>query len=230
MRGSTTRSSTKKILACCSATPRRTLTPSSTVFAPRVQQAPRSDVAMTHLRPSVAFSSAADTDAALETGRATCYACHRPVGHCYCADIPLVDNQTEIVILQHPRERFHPIGTARIASLGLNKVRVEIDHAHALRNGERSLDLAPGCGLLYPGPSSRDLATLPPAEHPRQIVVIDGTWHHAHTMFRDIPGLAKLPRYRLTPPKPSQYRIRREPARDYVSTVEAIVYCLKLIE
>ena len=48
-----------------------------------------------------------------------CYECHKPRGLCVCGNIPRVDNRTSILVLQHPRERLHPIGTARFVRLGL---------------------------------------------------------------------------------------------------------------
>jgi hypothetical protein len=120
-----------------------------------------------------------------QVGRPTCYRCHRPSAHCYCALVPRVDNRTRIIILQHPRERFHPIGTARIASFGLMRVELLVDHACTLQHGRAELELPEESVLLYPGPESRDIASLTPEERPKNVVVIDGTWHHARTMFRE---------------------------------------------
>ena len=44
------------------------------------------------------------------------------------------------------------------------------------------------------------------------------------------PWLRGLPRYRLRPAEPSRYRIRREPTRDSISTVEAVAQALALLE
>jgi hypothetical protein len=44
------------------------------------------------------------------------------------------------------------------------------------------------------------------------------------------PGLAALPRYAFVPPSPSEYRIRKEPRDDYVSTIEALVHVLGALE
>jgi hypothetical protein len=83
---------------------------------------------------------------------------------------------------------------------------------------------------LYPGPEARNLALTPAIEHPQSLVVIDGTWHHARTLFRDQPLLRQLPQYYFTPKAPTEYRVRREPRSDYVSTVEAVVIALELLE
>jgi hypothetical protein len=47
---------------------------------------------------------------------------------------------------------------------------------------------------------------------------------------RENPGLQALPRYAFTPPRPSEYRIRREPEAAYVSTIEALVHVLGALE
>lgn len=171
-----------------------------------------------------------DATATLLAGRPTCYRCFRPRTFCYCGLVSSIDNRTSIVILQHPRERFHPIGTARIAQLALRNCRIEVDHARCFSRGTRELQLPPNTGLLYPEAPSRLLHEVPVHERPQHLLVLDGTWHHARYLFRDVPGLAQLPRYSIDPPAPSHYRLRKEPAADFVSTIEAIAYCLKILE
>ncbi len=169
-------------------------------------------------------------DCSVGEGRRTCYDCYRPLNHCYCALIPRVQNHTGITILQHPRERFHPIGTARIARLALANSELLVDHARRFSDGKEVLSLPAGAGLLYPASPSRALEDVPSAERPKHLVVLDGTWHHARYMFRDVPGLDALPRFHLGSPQASRYRLRKEPQRDFVSTIEAIVHCLRLLE
>jgi hypothetical protein len=83
---------------------------------------------------------------------------------------------------------------------------------------------------LYPGAQARELSDVPEGERPRHLVVIDGTWHTARTLYRDKAWLRTLPQVSLTPASPSRYRIRREPERHCVSTIEAIVEALRLLE
>ena len=53
----------------------------------------------------------------LMVGRDVCDRCRRPVCGCYCAHVRSIDTRTKLVILQHPRERDVPIGTAHMATL-----------------------------------------------------------------------------------------------------------------
>jgi DTW domain-containing protein YfiP len=162
--------------------------------------------------------------------RDTCYRCFRPNALCLCAAIPAVDNRTPIVILQHPRERTHPFNTARLAALGLSRVEVLVDHLGRLRQDPRPLRLREGDALLYPGPTARDINSLAPGEHPRRLFVIDGTWHHARTLYRDIPAVAALPHLTLPDHLRSAFAIRKQPAVYCLSTIEAIVFALRALE
>jgi DTW domain-containing protein len=156
-----------------------------------------------------------------------CLGCFRPQLDCYCAAIPAIDNRTEIVILQHRRERRHPFNTARMVHRALRNSSLLVDHTAELA---ARLRLRPRAALLYPGPQAELLTDVPAEQRPRQLIVIDGTWHHAKTLVRDIPALHGLPRYRLAPHQPSTYRIRREPSAMFLSTVEATVAALRLLE
>ena len=166
-------------------------------------------------------------------GRPFCYRCHKPEVTCICDSITPVHNTTKVWLVQHPRERFHPIGTARIARLGLSNFSQTITHTAC---DEAPKDLPADAVLLYPGKDVptlaelAELAELAPAERPSTLVAIDGTWNHARTVFRDNKWLHKLPRYGLVPSAPSRYRLREEPAVHCLSTVEAIVQALSVLE
>jgi hypothetical protein len=83
--------------------------------------------------------------------------------------------------------------------------------------------------LLYPSGDAIDVACLTPAG-PITLVVVDGTWSQAKKMIDQNPVLGRLPRLTFQPPRPSEYRIRREPKPHCVSTVEALVFVLGILE
>ena len=61
------------------------------------------------------------------------------------------------------------------------------------------------------------------------IVVLDGTWSKAKTLWWRNPWLMKLHRMTLKPEKPSIYgRLRAEPRKDFVSTLESVAAALTL--
>ena len=160
--------------------------------------------------------------------RNRCYGCFRPQDDCFCDAIPVIHNQTDVLILQHIRERFHPFNTARIVRKALQKSRLLVGDPKGL--AATSLPLRPRAGLLCPGSAATLISDLPLDQRPGQLVILDGTWHHAKTMLRDIPALHELPQYRLAPDSPGRYRIRREPDATSLSTLEATVAALRALE
>jgi DTW domain-containing protein YfiP len=147
-----------------------------------------------------------------------------------CPLLPSVENRTGIFIVQHPRERLHAIGTARLAALGLQSSRLEVMWDAGTRDSTRPAWLPSSAALLYPARGARELESLDEHERPEHLVVIDGTWHTARTLYRDKSWLRELPCYKLSPRSASRYRIRREPSREALSTVEAIVEALRVLE
>ena len=135
-----------------------------------------------------------------------------------------------MLLLQHPRERDVPIGTARLAHLCLpgSELRVGVDfdddaRLHAVLADSRD------AYLLFPGPRAIDVAAVKPAG-PITLVVVDGTWWQARKLLRRNAMLAALPQIRFTPSAPSNYRIRKEPAEHCVATVEALAQVLGALE
>jgi len=162
--------------------------------------------------------------------RSTCPACFRPDSLCLCAQIQGVDNRTEILVLQHPRERFHPFGSARMLTTALKRSRVEVAFGGAGKDLHHATEVPPGAGLLYPHPDARDLSELAPGERPASLILLDGTWAHARRLYNDNAWLQTLPRFTISPARPSRYLVRREPHEWCISTLEAAVEALVCLE
>lgn len=163
--------------------------------------------------------------------RARCNRCVRPLGSCLCELIPLLDSRTRILLLQHPSETDHALNTARLAALGL--VNAELLIGEKFPSLSQSLT-QPGyqtC-LLFPGEAAQPLHhNFNHAETtPLLLVVLDGTWRKARKLLHVNPVLAALPRVTLPTGLQSRYRVRKTPAPGMVSTLEAIVCALNLLE
>lgn len=166
--------------------------------------------------------------------RAMCDRCRRPASVCYCAHLVSLETRTRVLLLQHPRERKTPIGTARLAHLCLPAselhVGVSFDDDAAVRAAFAQAEAAGRPAyLLFPGAKAVDLADAN-VRGPITLVVVDGTWWQARKLLKRNAVLAALPQIRFTPPAPSRYRIRREPAEDCVATVEALAHVLGALE
>ncbi len=163
--------------------------------------------------------------------RAQCSRCLRPQTHCLCALIPQLDSRTRVLLLQHPSEVGHALNTARLADLGLLNAE--------LRVGEVFEDLAtllnpPGyqARLLFPGEGAQLIDTAEPSDEslPWLLVVPDGTWRKARKLLHLNPLLAQLPRATLPEGAVSRYRLRKAPGPGALSTLEAIVQALEILE
>ena len=161
--------------------------------------------------------------------RPQCSRCLRPATHCLCALIPSLDSRTRVLLLQHPSEVNHALNTARLAALGLNNAQLVVgevfEELHSLLN-------VPGyqAQLLFPADDAQPLHTYAAHDQPLLLVVPDGTWRKARKMLHLNPLLAALPRVTLAEGAVSRYRLRKAPAPGALSTVEAIVQALQVLE
>jgi DTW domain-containing protein len=163
--------------------------------------------------------------------RSICPRCRRPETVCYCQYLTRIETKTHIVLLQHPRERDMAIGTARMASLCLPNSQLLVGFDWENSNALKALLADPErpAALLYPGADAVDLQESPPSG-PITLVVVDGTWANTKKMVRANPVLSNLPKVAFRPLRPSEYRIRREPHAQFVSTIEALMYVLGALE
>jgi len=161
-----------------------------------------------------------------------------------------IDNRLFVLVLQHPQERKAPLSTApaTVATLGRAKLVIGLSWPNLARIVGRAVDPSrwavlylgsvrpaalgrpgeillldrQGAAVADPEPVLRDLAG---------IVLLDGSWSQAKTLWWRNPWLLKLPRLVLNPPRPARLgRLRREPRREALSTIEAAALVLRRLE
>lgn len=164
------------------------------------------------------------------SSRLRCARCLRPVPHCLCAHITVIPNRTQILILQHPDEQKHPLNTGRLAVLGLE--RAELLIGEYFPQLDEIISAAASAFLLFPTTDPTLLQPLGSTEpgQPSLLIVPDGTWRKARKVILANPVLSTLPHLSLPLGEPSQYRIRRARESAAVSTIEAIVRTLTVLE
>jgi len=141
-----------------------------------------------------------------------------------------------VLILQHPQERDAVLGSAQILEASLPQAKIVVglswpNFAKAL--GEEGADPR-RWAVLFPDKESegdqvsgRGGVTQP--SELEGIVVLDGTWSKAKTLWWRNPWLSKLNRLTLKPKQPSIYgHLRAEPRRELVSTLESVAAALSL--
>jgi hypothetical protein len=162
--------------------------------------------------------------------------CGKPRWACVCDRVTPLRPRTRVVILQHPQEDDVVLGTARIVTTAIASAKIIVGLSWA------SLDAALGetvdrnrwssvyAHKIPEGAADRNGAVvmdrhgeLTNAPRPQGIVLLDGTWSQAKTLWWRNPWLLKLGRIALVPKQPGIYgKLRQEPRRDHVSTLEAV--------
>jgi len=181
----------------------------------------------------------------------TCPRCLKALDLCVCAAIEPIANRVFVLMLQHPQEQDRDLGTARLAFLHFKHAafKVGLSWPNLSKAVGRPVVDPKRWGVLYLGP-----AVLPPEALGRDIVVLDrkgamdpaldqaldaldgivlldGTWSQAKALWWRNAWLLKLRRIVLNPQAPSRYgKLRKEPRRESVSTLEATAILMSRIE
>jgi DTW domain-containing protein YfiP len=184
-------------------------------------------------------------------GSATeCADCRKATALCVCDGIVPIENKVAVLILQHPQEQDGVLGTARLAALhfrdavmkiglswpSLSKIlgRTADPHRWAVLylGSAKAAQLAPEREIVFvnrKGEPERDQDVL--MRDIEGIVLLDGTWSQAKALWWRNAWMLKCRRVVLGPRRPSRYgRLRREPRRDGLSTIEAAGMLLSRLE
>jgi DTW domain-containing protein YfiP len=161
-----------------------------------------------------------------------------------------IDNRVFVLILQHPQERRELLSTAPLVgeTLARSKLAVGLSWPSLARAlGEPTEPrhwgvLHLGAAPVEPPIERHELSVLDrrgePLTNPgailsglHGIVLLDGTWSQAKTLWWRNPWLLKLHRIVIDPPHPARLgRLRREPRREALSTIEAAALTLRHLE
>ena len=158
-----------------------------------------------------------------------------------------VDNKVAVLVLQHPQEQDHALGTAGLLTQTLANAKLAVglswrNLGHALGEPVEARDW----GVLYLGSAhatgqgplvavDRKGATFPNQDMALSglagLVVLDGNWAQAKALWWRNAWLTKLRRFVIVPDGPSLYgNLRKEARPDAVSTLEAVALALSAVE
>lgn len=177
---------------------------------------------------------------------AECPRCGKPPALCICAGIKPIANRVALLILQHPQEQDRELGTARLTALHLKNATIKIGLSWSSLAKALGRQVDPKrWGVLYLGaatkaslPRDRDLIAVDgkgaPLEDQKDalsdiegIILLDGSWSQAKTLWWRNPWVLKCRRLVLNPARRSRYgNLRREPRREGLSTIEAAALTL----
>ncbi|MBV8777022.1 MAG: DTW domain-containing protein [Alphaproteobacteria bacterium] len=161
-----------------------------------------------------------------------------------------VDNRVFVLVLQHPQERREALSTAPLLGATLRRAKIAVGLSWpglpralgapaeprrwaVLHLGAARAEIAgPRPELTLLGRHGEPVAESEPIlAGLHGIVLLDGTWSQAKTLWWRNPWLLKLHRIVLDPARPARLgRVRREPRREALSTLEAAALTLRCLE
>ena len=180
-----------------------------------------------------------------------CPRCLKPFPLCICDSIAPIENRISLLILQHPQEQDRALGTARLTALHFKDavVRIGLSWPSLSKALGRQVADPSRWAVLYLGSAKvSDLDTKSGIvainrkgeieDNQRAIlkgiegiVLLDGTWSQAKALWWRNAWMLKCQRIILGPAHPSRYgKLRREPRRDGLSTLEAAAMLLSNLE
>lgn len=160
--------------------------------------------------------------------RAVCDRCQFILERCLCDQISPVFNKTSLIILQHPGEKKHALNTVKLMKKIFQQIHVFSGELFADDEKLHSLLESKKTALLFPGPDSQLLESS--ASDITQVILLDGTWKKAKKIYYLNPFLQSLPKMALKKETPSLYRIRQSSLEGGLSTLEAAVCALAVLE
>lgn len=175
-----------------------------------------------------------------------CQSCKKVPALCLCGEIKPQVTKTQVVILQHPQEEDHELGSALLTHLSLPnsifKIGLSWRSLSAVLEKEK-VDHA-RWAVLYLGSGIKgELKNIDaiqfvskqgtPIDQPNSldgIVILDGSWSQAKALWWRNAWLLKLRRIVLTPKHKSLYKeLRKEPRRECLSTIESVAEVLEAL-
>lgn len=171
-----------------------------------------------------------------------CYSCFRPIKHCLCPEVTVIDPGVTFLFLMHPKEAYQQkTGTGRLCALSLAESEILVgidftDHPRLLeltsgRDGSKPY----GDGKQYYPvvlfPSEQALTAGDPRLHSRirrkklLVIVLDATWFFAKKMWKLSRSLHDLPCLSFERAYRSNFIFKRQPSPEYLSTIESVA-CL----
>ncbi|MCC7047552.1 MAG: DTW domain-containing protein [Alphaproteobacteria bacterium] len=183
-------------------------------------------------------------------GEIFCPRCAKPLEMCVCDALSRHESKVFVLVLRHPQEKDRVLGTAGMIELQLAQSRIVTGLSWRNLAAARRKPAEPReWGVLYQGPKTdRPARGAPPlvavdrkgkplADQQsglaglKGLIVLDGTWSQAKTLWWRNPWLLKCRRLVLMPERASAYgKLRREPRRDSLSTLESAALALSVLE
>lgn len=165
--------------------------------------------------------------------REICSICNYSRNNCLCHAITKIENQTEVLILQHPKESSHAKNTVKLLKNSLCNITVSIGITDDDFATAKHRVLTDPCStiVIYPHSKNIDLAQVKCHSPVRRIIAIDGSWKQAYKIWMSNEWLHELPCATInTDGIDKHYSIRKSGLNNSLSTLEAVSISLNAVE
>jgi DTW domain-containing protein YfiP len=170
---------------------------------------------------------------------------------CVCDGIMPIENRVSLLILQHPQEQDRALGTAwltamhfanAVLKIGLSWPSLSKALGRPVSDPSRWAVLYLGSAKVSDLDAKSEIVAINRKGEVEDnqrgilkgiegIVLLDGTWSQAKALWWRNAWMLKCQRVILGPSRPSRYgKLRREPRRDGLSTLEAAAMLLAGLE
>ncbi|MBQ0760148.1 MAG: DTW domain-containing protein [Zhongshania sp.] len=158
------------------------------------------------------------------TKRAACADCERPLKTCLCDVLVSMACPYRVVILQDEKEARHALSSAPILEKSIvGAVRLVGEYFDPL--SILGPDWRAETVLVFPAENAVTADQLE-RKNFKNIILLDGTWRKVARLMYLNSWLAELPCVAIQATMTSQYKIRKSPRQDGLSTIEAAVTAL----
>ncbi len=165
--------------------------------------------------------------------RRYCDTCQRPISACICKFTCATDNQVLVLVLQHPTEVKQTKGTVGLLAQSLSNIEVIVGEDFSDNEQvNQFIEANQPCYLLYPNEKAQVLGQFTDGDKqtPKSLILLDGTWKKAYRMFQLSKSLHQLPSVVLPEGIECLYQIRKTIKKQALSSYEACVNALALLE
>ncbi|NEW95436.1 tRNA-uridine aminocarboxypropyltransferase [Rhodopseudomonas sp. BR0G17] len=180
-----------------------------------------------------------------------CERCGKALPLCICDTVEPIASRIQLLILQHPQEQDRALGTARLTAQHFKNavVRIGLSWPSLSKALGRTVHDPSRWAVLYLGSAraaelaeGQEILAVDAKGQPEPyqdmvldeiegVVLLDGTWSQAKALWWRNAWMLKCQRVILDPAAPSRYgRLRKEPRRDGLSTLEAAAMLLSRLE
>jgi DTW domain-containing protein len=180
-----------------------------------------------------------------------CPHCGKAMPLCICDSVEPIKSRVQLLILQHPQEQDRALGTARLTAQHFKDavVKVGLSWPSLSKALGRPVHDPSRWAVLYLGSakaselgSGAEIVAIDRKgqAEPFQddiladiegVILLDGTWSQAKALWWRNAWMLKCQRVILDPQAPSRYgKLRKEPRRDGLSTLEAAALLLSRLQ